>query len=83
MNVIAGASQISLRDYMLGTLLGMGPGIVITVVFAHNLASAMRDPSPQSFILAAAVAVVFVLVSMVVHRVFLARDKRAGKLKSA
>jgi phosphatidylserine/phosphatidylglycerophosphate/cardiolipin synthase-like enzyme/uncharacterized membrane protein YdjX (TVP38/TMEM64 family) len=82
-NVIAGASQISLRDYMLGTLLGMGPGIIVTVVFAHHLASAMRNPSPQSFVLVAAVAVVFVLVSMLVHRIFLARDKRAGKLKSA
>lgn len=82
-NVIAGASQISLRDYMLGTLLGMGPGIVVTVIFAHNLASAMRDPSPQSFALVAGVAVVLVLLSIVVHRIVLARGKRAGRLKTA
>jgi uncharacterized membrane protein YdjX (TVP38/TMEM64 family) len=28
-NIVAGASHISFRDYMLGTLLGMGPGIAV------------------------------------------------------
>ena len=33
-NVIAGALQIRFRDYLIGTILGMAPGIFITVTFA-------------------------------------------------
>lgn len=44
-NVIAGASGIRFRDYLLGTLIGMSPGIVITVTFVHHLAEAVRNPS--------------------------------------
>lgn len=83
-NVIAGASQIKVKDYMLGTLLGMGPGIIITVIFAHNLASAMRDPSPKSFAMVGAVAVALLVVSVVLQRIYVARDnKSAGKLRAA
>ncbi|MFX6226245.1 VTT domain-containing protein, partial [Acinetobacter baumannii] len=41
-NVVAGASHLGLRDYLLGTLIGMTPGIALTVVFSHNLAEAIR-----------------------------------------
>lgn len=44
-NVVAGASHISFRDYMIGTLLGIAPGAVITVTFVHHLAEAVRNPS--------------------------------------
>jgi uncharacterized membrane protein YdjX (TVP38/TMEM64 family) len=44
-NIVAGASHISFRDYMIGTLLGITPGAVITVTFVHNLAEAVRNPS--------------------------------------
>ncbi|HYD80252.1 MAG TPA: VTT domain-containing protein [Paucimonas sp.] len=44
-NMIAGASHIRFRDYMLGTAIGMTPGIAITVTFVHHLAEAIRNPS--------------------------------------
>ncbi len=44
-NVVAGVSHLGLRDYLIGTFLGMAPGIVLTVAFAHNLAEAIRHPS--------------------------------------
>jgi phospholipase D1/2 len=44
-NVMAGASQLQWRDYMIGTFLGMFPGIVLTVAFSHNLAEAIRHPN--------------------------------------
>ncbi|MEN3293319.1 MAG: phospholipase [Burkholderiales bacterium] len=44
-NVVAGASHIRFRDYLIGTLLGMLPGIAITVTFAHHLAETIRNPS--------------------------------------
>jgi phospholipase D1/2 len=44
-NVVAGASHIRFRDYLIGTALGMLPGIAITVTFAHHLAETVRSPS--------------------------------------
>ena len=43
-NVISGAFKVPLRDYILGSLLGLVPGILITNLFARQFASAMRNP---------------------------------------
>jgi len=47
-NVVSGASHIRLRDYLLGTTLGMLPGIVLTTAFAHNLVMAIRRPGAET-----------------------------------
>jgi uncharacterized membrane protein YdjX (TVP38/TMEM64 family) len=44
-NIVAGASHIRFRDYLIGTALGMLPGIAVTVTFAHHLAETVRNPS--------------------------------------
>jgi phosphatidylserine/phosphatidylglycerophosphate/cardiolipin synthase-like enzyme/uncharacterized membrane protein YdjX (TVP38/TMEM64 family) len=36
-NLVAGASQVRLRDFVLGTLFGMGPGILALVILEHQL----------------------------------------------
>ena len=36
-NAVAGASHIRLRDFMLGTALGMAPGIIVTVIFVDRV----------------------------------------------
>ncbi len=43
-NVVSGAFKVPLRDYLLGSLLGLVPGILITNLFAHQFARAIRDP---------------------------------------
>ena len=43
-NIISGAFKVPLRDYILGSLLGLVPGILITNLFARQFASAMRNP---------------------------------------
>ena len=43
-NIISGAFKVPLRDYILGSLLGLLPGILITNLFAHQLYQ--RDPRP-------------------------------------
>ncbi len=47
-NIACGASHIRLRDYLLGTLLGVTPGVLLTTAFAHNLLLAWRRPSHQT-----------------------------------
>ncbi len=47
-NLVCGASHIRLRDYLIGTLAGILPGILLTTAFAHNLALAIRKPSGET-----------------------------------
>ncbi len=44
-NVLAGASEIRFRDYAIGTVLGMTPGIVVLTALGGQLAVVLRDPS--------------------------------------
>ena len=48
-NLVAGATTLSLRDFLLGTALGMSPGIVLMSAFVDRLAEALRNPSPLAF----------------------------------
>ena len=62
-NVVAGASHIRWSDFMLGTLIGLLPGIATMTFFVDRAIAAVRDPGPGTFaLLALAVALIFALV---------------------
>ncbi|WP_436025763.1 VTT domain-containing protein [Trinickia sp. LjRoot230] len=67
-NLVAGASHISLRDYLIGTVLGMTPGIVLTVTFAHQLIAAIRHPGGGAWATLIAIGVALVGVSVMLQR---------------
>jgi uncharacterized membrane protein YdjX (TVP38/TMEM64 family) len=46
--MVAGASHIRWRDYLIGTAIGMLPGILLTTTFADHLVMAIRQPSAQT-----------------------------------
>ncbi len=48
-NLVAGASRISFRDFALGTLLGMASGMAVIALFAEGLLSALRQPDSIGF----------------------------------
>ncbi|MDB5761128.1 MAG: hypothetical protein JWQ21_123 [Herminiimonas sp.] len=73
-NVVAGASHIRFRDYMLGTLLGMTPGIAITVTFVHNLAEAVRSPSMGTVAVLTVVAALLILFAIFLQRLFAGKE---------
>jgi phospholipase D1/2 len=52
-NVVSGAFKVPLRDYILGSVLGLVPGVLITNLFAHQFASAIRDPGIGAFVVLA------------------------------
>jgi phospholipase D1/2 len=54
-NLVAGASQIRLRDFFFGTLLGMGPGVLAITIFEKSLEQAVTDPQPENILILAAV----------------------------
>jgi phospholipase D1/2 len=67
-NVISGAFQVPLRDYTVGSLLGLAPGIVVINLFAHQFERAIRNPGMGSYILLGALIVVSVLGTLWLRR---------------
>jgi phospholipase D1/2 len=64
-NVVAGASHIGWRDFLLGTLIGLTPGVLTMTMFVDRAIAAIRHPSMRTFVLLAiAVAVIVVLIRM-------------------
>jgi len=47
-NLAAGASHIRFADFILGTFVGMAPGIVVIALLGSQIANVLRAPSPTS-----------------------------------
>jgi len=63
-NLVAGASHIKPRDYTLGTLLGMLPGILGITVFADSLIKTVQQPEPSQIAIFTGIAVVIISVML-------------------
>lgn len=77
-NIVAGASHIRFRDYLVGTALGMLPGILMTVTFVHHLAEAVRNPSMGTLAVLAAVAATLIGTAMLLQRILRRREDRTA-----
>lgn len=66
-NLVAGASHIRLRDYMLGTFVGLAPGFLAITLFGTTIESTLRDPSVESVALLAAGGAAVVLAGWGTH----------------
>jgi uncharacterized membrane protein YdjX (TVP38/TMEM64 family) len=47
-NIVVGASTVSYRDFIVGTVLGMGAMIITLAGFGIQLTTALRSPSPST-----------------------------------
>jgi len=56
-NIVAGASHIGWRDFLLGTLLGMLPGIVVIATFVDRAVAVVDDPGADTITVLLAVGV--------------------------
>jgi phospholipase D1/2 len=73
-NVVAGASHIRLRDFLIGTVFGMAPGIVLTVTFAHHLAEAARRPTAAAIAVLVLVGLVLIAAALGLQKLFSTRE---------
>ncbi len=73
-NIVAGASHIGLRDFLIGTVLGMAPGIVLTVTFAHHLAEAARRPTAGTIVVLVLVGLVLIASALGLQKLFAPRE---------
>jgi phosphatidylserine/phosphatidylglycerophosphate/cardiolipin synthase-like enzyme/uncharacterized membrane protein YdjX (TVP38/TMEM64 family) len=64
-NVVAGASHIRWSDFLLGTVIGLLPGVAAMTFFVDRAIAAVRDPGAGTFaLLALAVAIVVGLIRL-------------------
>ena len=73
-NVVAGASHIRLKDFLLGTALGMLPGIIAITVFADRVAAALKHPDWTNIAVAAGIALVLVIGGCLTQKRLRSRD---------
>lgn len=76
---VAGDIGIKLRDFMLGTFLGMLPGTLTTTVFGDQIQTALEDPSRINWWLVAGVLLLFVVMILFVRRWFAKQQTEADE----
>ena len=74
-NLVSGATHLRARDFLLGTALGLTPGIFAVTVFSDRLAVALWHPSALTLGLLAGAAVLIAAGAFAIYR-WLARRAR-------
>jgi uncharacterized membrane protein YdjX (TVP38/TMEM64 family) len=67
-SAIAGACQVPVWHYVLGSILGMLPSLLTWTVFGGQIVRALRDPSEISWLVVAIAIVVFGFFTWLVRR---------------
>jgi phosphatidylserine/phosphatidylglycerophosphate/cardiolipin synthase-like enzyme/uncharacterized membrane protein YdjX (TVP38/TMEM64 family) len=77
-NMIAGASHIRLKDYLLGTAIGMLPGILVITIFADRLLHTILNPGWINALIAMALAATIIWGSWWIKKRLTGADGRNG-----
>ena len=60
--------RVKLWEYLIGTALGMGPGVLATTVFEKQIGNAFEDPSTINYWVIGATIVVFAALTYGIGR---------------
>ena len=74
-NLVAGASHIGIRDFALGTFIGMIPGTLALAVLSESIVAAIKSPDPLHVALILGLIVLIVLASWGARRWLSKREK--------
>ena len=77
-NMVAGACQIRLTDFLLATVLGMSPGIFMIVILQDQLGRTLSDPTIGTIALLIAMAIFFALLGAGFYRWYAQRSSARG-----
>jgi uncharacterized membrane protein YdjX (TVP38/TMEM64 family) len=69
-NAVIGASHIRLRDFLLGTAVGMAPGVAVTVIFVDRVTAAVTDPGFGTFAMVVGIAALVAAAAVYINRRF-------------
>ena len=67
-SLVAGASEIRTRDYLLGSLFGMAPGVVLMTVFGDRLGAWLRHPDLANLAVVVIVAALALVLTWALRR---------------
>jgi phospholipase D1/2 len=79
-NLVAGASRVRLRAFLLGTLFGLTPGIIGIAFLAHRMKIAVRHPGIENAVALFAVALGMLILFLGFHRTA-SRRRSSKKMK--
>jgi phospholipase D1/2 len=83
MNIAAGAIGVRFRDYVLGTLIGLAPGVTAVSLFGHQVRAFTRDPSVRGVILVVVIAVAWLCMALALQRWAVRRHQRTNSSTAA
>jgi phosphatidylserine/phosphatidylglycerophosphate/cardiolipin synthase-like enzyme/uncharacterized membrane protein YdjX (TVP38/TMEM64 family) len=76
-NMLAGASHIRLRDYVLGTIIGMLPGIVLITSFFGHLVQIFKNTSTENLLIL--VGLLILIIIMIIFGMKFIYQKKSNK----
>ena len=76
-NLVIGASRVRFRDFLLGSVLGLGPIVIALAGFGYHLTRSLNDPTPAKIAVAVAFLAVPLTIAYLLNRV-LRRSRRAS-----
>ncbi|WP_372591382.1 VTT domain-containing protein [Guyparkeria sp.] len=77
-NLVAGASRIHPRDFIVGSLLGLLPGTAALTVFSEQLLRTLLDPGPTTIAVLALLTVVLIGIGWGLSRWLGLREQASG-----
>lgn len=66
-NLVAGVSHIRFKDFAVGTVIGMLPGILVISIFEEQLRSAIKNPTLPTILVLLGIAVGFALLVLFIR----------------
>lgn len=77
-NLVAGASHIRFRDFLIGSLAGLAPGTIALTIFSDQLLRTVMDPSPTTLGMLALLTALFIGIGWGLSRWLALRERASG-----
>lgn len=78
-NLVAGAFGISFRDYLIGTILGLAPGLLAMTLLGDRILRALQDPSLAHIAIIIALGVAWIGLTIGLQVLISHRERRGGE----
>jgi len=73
-NIVIGASTVRYRDFLIGTILGMGMFVIALAGLGYQLTEALRDPRPETLLMATLIVGVPLFIAWSLNRALRRRE---------
>ncbi|MGB5987959.1 MAG: VTT domain-containing protein, partial [Desulfobacterales bacterium] len=77
-NVVAGVTEIRFKDFLLGTVIGMTPGVTAIALLADRITQSIRQPDPGS-LMALTAAIAAVALGLVALRKWIQKRRKKNE----